>query len=153
MPKFTTVTALAVRWDGANIDTDQIIPARFLKFPRRDGYAKFLFHDLRFDAAGAPCAGFFLNQHPEGGIGILVAGENFGCGSSREGAVYALYDAGITCVIAPSFGDIFYNNAIKNFLLPIRLPPAPLATIREAVGEAGAVVTVDLQRQVISCRR
>ena len=131
MTPFTTLTGPVAVIARANVDTDQIIPARFLRKPRSAGYGRFLFAD----EPGSPV--------PEGAA-IVVAGENFGCGSSREGAVYALVDAGIRCVIAPSFGDIFAGNAAKNGLLTIELPEAALAAF-----QAGAPATVDLLAQEI----
>jgi 3-isopropylmalate/(R)-2-methylmalate dehydratase small subunit len=121
MTPFTTLAGEAVALDAANIDTDQIIPARFLRKDRSAGYENFLFHDLRKEP------GFPLNGHAPA---ILAAGANFGCGSSREGAVYALVDAGIRCVIAASFGDIFAGNAGKNGLLTILLPEQRVAALR-----------------------
>lgn len=119
MQPFTTLEGIAVRLPAANIDTDQIVPARFLRHPRKDGYARFLFHDQRFDAEGRPIPDFALNRPENAGATILVAGDNFGCGSSREGAVYALMDYGFRCVVAPSFGDIFRSNCHKNGVLPV----------------------------------
>ncbi len=116
MTPFTVLDGLAVAIDLPNVDTDQIIPARFLRKPRSAGYGGFLFHDLRDDNPAFAVAG----------AAVLVAGENFGCGSSREGAVYALVDAGIRCVVAPSFGDIFAANAGKNGLLTVTLPVAAI---------------------------
>jgi 3-isopropylmalate/(R)-2-methylmalate dehydratase small subunit len=121
MTPFTTLAGEAIALDGANIDTDQIIPARFLRKDRSAGYQNFLFRDLRDDPA------FPLNGHEPV---IIAAGANFGCGSSREGAVYALVDAGIRCVIAPSFGDIFAGNAAKNGLLTITLAEEQAAALR-----------------------
>jgi 3-isopropylmalate/(R)-2-methylmalate dehydratase small subunit len=129
-----------------NIDTDQIVPARFLRNPRRAGYAGYLFHDLRFDAAGAPVAEFVFNRPEHQGARILLAGHNFGCGSSREGAVYALADWGIRCVIASSFGDIFRNNCFKNGVLPVVLPDAVIETLAAADGP----LTVDLAAQTVA---
>ncbi|MGH7210113.1 MAG: 3-isopropylmalate dehydratase small subunit, partial [Acetobacteraceae bacterium] len=133
---FTVLRVPAVILDRANVDTDQIIPARFLRKPRGGGYNQFLFHDLRTAEPGFPLA---ATDNPA----ILIAGANFGCGSSREGAVYALVDAGIRCVIAPSFGDIFAANAAKNGVLTIALAPGEIAALIEAVGR-GAELTVDL---------
>jgi len=133
---FTVLRAPAVILDRANVDTDQIIPARFLRKPRGGGYNQFLFHDVRDAEPGFPLA---ATDNPP----ILIAGANFGCGSSREGAVYALADAGVRCVIAPSFGDIFAANAAKNGVLTIALPPGDIAALIEAVGR-GAELTVDL---------
>ena len=107
MSQFQNFRAIAAPIDGVNVDTDQIIPARFLKFDRASGYGKFLFHDLRFEMGGGERPEFILNREPFRAAGILVADENFGCGSSREGAVYALADFGIRVVVAPRFGDIF----------------------------------------------
>src|SRR5688572_20535587 len=120
MERFRTLTAMAAPIEIAHLDTDQIIPARFLRRLRSEGYGNFLFHDLRREGGG-----FALDKPDYAGAGILVTGENFGCGSSREAAVYALSDAGISCVIAPSFGDIFAANAAKNGLLAVVLP-API---------------------------
>src|SRR5580704_587226 len=115
MQRFTTLESVAVPMPQSNIDTDQIIPARFLQKLRKDGFGQYLFHDLAEDPA------FVLNQPAYKGAQILVAGKNFGCGSSRENAVWALFDHGFRVVIAPSFGDIFFNNCLKNGLLPIAL--------------------------------
>lgn len=122
MHAFTQLQGLAATIPGKNIDTDQIIPARFLKRSRTDpDYAKYLFHDLRFNESKLADPAFVLNQPAFSRTNILIADENFGCGSSREAAVYALEAFGIRAVIAPSFGDIFFNNCLKNGLLPIRL--------------------------------
>ena len=122
MRAFTQLQGLAATIPGKNIDTDQIIPARFLKRSRTDtDYAKYLFHDLRFNESKLADPAFVLNQPAFSRTNILIADDNFGCGSSREAAVYALEAFGIRAVIAPSFGDIFFNNCLKNGLLPIRL--------------------------------
>jgi 3-isopropylmalate/(R)-2-methylmalate dehydratase small subunit len=137
MSPFTSVTDRAVVIDRANIDTDQIIPARFLRKPRSAGYQNFLFHDepgIRQAVLGA---------------GVVLAGENFGCGSSREGAVYALVDAGVRCVIAPSFGDIFAGNAGKNGLLLLSFEETVTVPLRAALAQGG-MVTVDLTAQRIT---
>src|SRR5471032_2906523 len=118
MEKFTRITATACPLPAENIDTDQILPARYLKLPRKGEHGKVLFHDLRFDARGHEKADFALNKAPWREAKIIVGGRNFGGGSSREAAVYALYDYGVRCVIAPSFGDIFAQNSVKNGLLP-----------------------------------
>ena len=136
MTPFTTITARAATLDRANLDTDQIIPARFLRKPRSAGYGNFLFHDLA------------ILRDAVLGAGVLFTGSNFGCGSSREGAVYALIDAGVRCVVSPSFGDIFAGNAAKNGLLLVILPECATAVMRGAVGRGGTV-TVDLLNQVI----
>lgn len=140
---FTRVEGRAVPLALANVDTDQIIPARFLKRPRDGRYASYAFHDLRFDGHGVPRADFVLNDARFVGAEILVAERNFGVGSSREAAVYALAALGIRCVIAESFGDIFFANALKNFLLPVRLPAEVVASLR-ALAEAGVRFVVDL---------
>ena len=137
MTPFDTMTARAALIDGANVDTDQIIPARFLRKPRSDGYQTFLFHDM-------PAIRDAIR-----GAGVVLAGDNFGCGSSREGAVYALVDAGVRCVIAPSFGDIFAGNAGKNGLLLLALPEGQTAALRAALACGGAV-TVDLPGQCVT---
>ena len=150
MEKFQRVQATAVPIDSANVDTDQIIPARFLRKPRKAGTALFLFHDLRFNDDGSEKPAFVLNRPAFRGASILVAERNFGCGSSRENAVYALYDYGFRAVIAPSFGDIFYNNCFKNGLLPIVLPAAAAASLRAALNaKPGAQIAVDLAAQKV----
>lgn len=121
MRAFTTETSTAIAIPGVNCDTDQIIPGRFLKYDRADGYGRFLFHDIRRDREGRPDPAFPLNRPGAEAARILVVEDNFGCGSSREGAVYALVDHGIRALIAPGFGDIFFNNALKNGLVPVRL--------------------------------
>ena len=128
MKPFRTLDAIACPLPLSNVDTDQLIPARFMKRSRADGYGGFLLHDLRFDEAGAPKPDCPLNRPERQGAQILVARRNFGSGSSREAAVYALVDYGIACVIAPSFGDIFASNAVNNGLLP--------AIVSEDDGEA-----------------
>jgi 3-isopropylmalate/(R)-2-methylmalate dehydratase small subunit len=149
MPEpFVRVSGKAVPLDMANVDTDQVIPARFLKRPRDERYPTYAFHDLRFDENGAPRPDFVLNDPRFAAAEILVADRNFGVGSSREAAVYALAAIGIRCVIAESFGDIFHSNALKNFLLPVTLPGPVVAELR-ALAEAGAPITVDLEQQVV----
>jgi len=150
MQAFTHVRALAAPLEGRNVDTDQIIPARFLKKKRDEFYKNYLFHDLRFDEHGAPRPDFILNRPPFQGAQILVADENFGCGSSREGAVYCLADYGIRAILAPSFGDIFFNNCLKNGVLPIRLDAKVLAAIRQTLlnstqtNDSARDITIDL---------
>jgi 3-isopropylmalate/(R)-2-methylmalate dehydratase small subunit len=131
-----------------NLDTDQLIPARFMSQPRAEGYGGFLLHDLRRDPAGQPDPGFPLNRHP--GASILVAGRNFGSGSSREAAVYALVDAGIRAVVAPGFGDIFAANAVNNGLLPARVTAADIAALTSALDGGAAEATVDLETGTIT---
>jgi 3-isopropylmalate/(R)-2-methylmalate dehydratase small subunit len=146
MQTFTTLHAIAVPLDRANVDTDQILPARFLKKPRSAGYGAFLFHDERRRDPD-----FALDRPAFRGAAILVAARNFGCGSSREGAVYGLVDGGIRCVIAPSFGDIFAANAAKNGLLTITLPEAEVGKLRDRLRTApGARLMVDLPAETIT---
>jgi len=151
MQPFTQLTSDAVWLDMANADTDQIIPSRFMRTPRAQGYGGFLFHDLRFDAQGVPKVAFPLNAPAASEARIIVAGENFGCGSSREAAVYALADFGIRCLVAPSFGDIFRNNAFKNGILTIVLDKSEIEALRGASRQAGAGIRVDLAGQSIAC--
>jgi 3-isopropylmalate/(R)-2-methylmalate dehydratase small subunit len=151
MEKFVTLTAPACPLGLANVDTDQLIPARFMSRPRSAGYGGFLLHDLRFDEDGSS-RGFLLEMPRYQGAQILVNRRNFGTGSSREAAVYALWDFGIRCVIAPSFGDIFASNAVKNGLLPATVTPEnaeALIAALEAMEMPAA--TVDLQSMKIAC--
>jgi 3-isopropylmalate/(R)-2-methylmalate dehydratase small subunit len=150
MDKFTLLTATAAPLNVANVDTDKIIPARFLKTIKRTGLGKSLFADMRYNADGSEKADFVLNQPKYRHAEILVAGDNFGCGSSREHAPWALLDFGIRCVIAPSFADIFFNNCFKNGILPIVLPEEIVAELMEdaALG-TNARVTIDLAGQVV----
>lgn len=151
MEKFIRLTAKACPLALPNINTDQILPARYLKWPRSKGFGAVLFQDLRYDEQGNERSDFPLNRPVWRDAKILVAGRNFGGGSSREAAVYALYDAGITCVIAPSFGDIFAQNAVKNGLLTAILPETDTAELAAALAaEPGQLVNVDLDRQTIS---
>jgi 3-isopropylmalate/(R)-2-methylmalate dehydratase small subunit len=148
MEPFLRLNAVAAPMPVANVDTDQIIPARFLRKPRKAGYGQYLFHDLRFDDAGKERPDFVLNQTAYRGARILIADKNFGCGSSREHAVYALWDYGFRAVIAPSYGDIFYGNSLKNGFLPIVLPADVVAPMRDLVQQRpGAHVIVDLESQ------
>jgi 3-isopropylmalate/(R)-2-methylmalate dehydratase small subunit len=150
MQPFTSLTAKAAPLDIANVDTDQIIPKQFLKTVDRGGMGRGLFYDFRFDQSGASMPDFVLNQAKYADAGVLIAGENFGCGSSREHAAWALLDFGIRCVIAPSFADIFYNNCFQNGLLPVALPgPAVRALMDEAKG-GNHVFSVDLASQTVS---
>jgi 3-isopropylmalate/(R)-2-methylmalate dehydratase small subunit len=151
MEPFTRLDAVAAPMPVPNVDTDQIIPARFLRKSRKDGYGQYLFCDLRFDSDGKEKPGFVLNEAPYRGARILVADKNFGCGSSREHAVYALWDYGFRVVIAPSFGDIFFGNSFKNGFLPIVLPAEAAAELRGAVqAKPGARITVDLASQLVT---
>ncbi len=150
MEAFTTLTAAAAPLPLANVDTDKIIPARFLKTIKRSGLGVHLFDTLRYDRDGAERPDFVLNQEPYRHARILIAHENFGCGSSREHAPWALLDFGIRCVIAPDFADIFYNNCFKNGILPIRLPRAVVDGLMQDARLGGnARLTVDLARQVV----
>src|SRR5437868_4354293 len=145
MQPFTTLTSVAVPLDLVNVDTDRIIPARFLRRPRSEGYEKFLFHDLR---EGDP--GFALDRPEFRGAQILVAGENFGCGSSREGAVWALAGVGLRAWIAPSYGDIFFENSAKNGALAVVLPKERVAFFRNfLVQNPGAKIQIDLPAQTV----
>ena len=151
MQPFTTLTAVAAPIDLPNVDTDRIIPARFLRKPRGPEYAGWLFHDVRFDADGHEREDFVLNQVPFRDARILVAGDNFGCGSSREAAVWALDEYGIRVVIAPSLGDIFHENCGKNGLLAVILPRDAVAGLRAQLhASPGATVTVDLDRETVT---
>jgi 3-isopropylmalate/(R)-2-methylmalate dehydratase small subunit len=143
--------AVAAPLPMVNVDTDKIIPKQFLKTIKRTGLSKGLFYELRFDEAGRPKAGFVLDQPAYREAKILVAGANFGCGSSREHAPWALLDFGIRCVIAPSFADIFYNNCFKNGILPIALPQVQVDLLMDdAERGSNAVVSVDLESQTIT---
>ena len=150
MQPFTNLTAPACPLPMANVDTDQIIPARFMRRPRSEGYGNFLFHDLRHDVDGNK-RDFPVNDPAYAHAEVLIARRNFGCGSSREAAVYALADHGIKVVIAPSFGDIFSSNAIKNGLLPARVSEEDAERLLAAGEMAGArPVSVDLENQTIT---
>lgn len=149
--KFLTVEAVAVPLDRANVDTDAIIPARYLKTIKRTGLGEGLFHAWRYEADGSLRPDFPLNRPEYRGGQVLVAWENFGCGSSREHAVWALMDFGFRSVIAPSFSDIFHNNCFKNGMLPVTLPAAQVRFLIEAVQAApGARVRVDLPGQTVT---
>ena len=150
MEKFTVLTGVAAAMPMTNVDTDKIIPARFLKTIKRTGLGVHLFDTMRYDADGAERPEFVLNREPYRHAEILIAHENFGCGSSREHAPWALLDFGIRCVIAPDFADIFYNNSFKNGILPLRLPRATCDQLMEDSRLGGnARITVDLARQVV----
>lgn len=143
---FQRLEAVAAPIDWQNVDTDQLSPVRFLRRPRAEGYADILFHDLRFEAPGREKPDFVLNLPAFRAARILVADRNFGVGSSRESAVWALVDHGVRCVVAASFGDIFFNNAVKHGLLLIREDAAVLEAERRALHAApGATVGVDLE--------
>lgn len=148
MGGFTTHEGKAVLLALDNIDTDQLIPARFMSTPRSQGYGSYLLHDLRHDADGAPRTDFPLNAQPD--ASVLVAGRNFGSGSSREAAVYALVDAGFRAVIAPSFGDIFASNAVNNGLLPARVTAEDGETIAALLAEGPAEIGIDLETRQLA---
>jgi 3-isopropylmalate/(R)-2-methylmalate dehydratase small subunit len=150
MDKFTTLTAIAAPLPMANVDTDKIIPARFLKTIKRTGLGVHLFDTLRYDEDGREKPGFVLNQERYRKAQVLIAHENFGCGSSREHAPWALLDFGIRCVIAPDFADIFHTNTFKNGILPICLPREVCDQLMEdaKLGE-NARITIDLAEQVV----
>ena len=151
MEKFTKLTGIAAPLPMINVDTDKIIPKQFLRTIKRTGLSEGLFYEMRFDEAGQPKTGFVLDQPAYKDAQILVAGANFGCGSSREHAPWAILDAGIRCVIAPSFGDIFYNNCFKNGILPIQLPKEQVDLLMDdAERGANAVVGIDLEKQEIT---
>lgn len=151
MDKFTTLTGVAAPLPMINVDTDAIIPKQFLKTIKRTGLGKSLFHELRFHEDGSEKEDFVLNKPAYRNAEILVAGDNFGCGSSREHAPWALKDFGIKCVISTSFADIFYNNCFKNGILPIVLPQSEVEKLMDdAERGANAVITVDLESQTIT---
>jgi 3-isopropylmalate/(R)-2-methylmalate dehydratase small subunit len=150
MDKFTTLTGVAAPLKINNIDTDMIIPKQYLKTVKRTGLSAGLFSELRFDDAGKENPDFVLNKPAYRAAQILVAGDNFGCGSSREHAPWALLDFGIRCVISTSFADIFYNNCFKNGILPIKVSPQNLAKLMDdAERGANATLTVDLLAQEV----
>ena len=150
MTPFTDLHAKAAPLDLANVDTDQIIPKQFLKTVDREGLGRGLFYDLRFDGDGKPRADFVLNDPRYAGAGVLIAGENFGCGSSREHAPWALLDYGVRCVIAPSFADIFYGNCFQNGLLPVALPADAVRALMDEAKGGNHVFSVDLAAQSVT---
>ena len=152
MEIFVKLTGTACPINQSNLNTDQILPARYLKWTRAMGFGKVLFHDLRFDAEGREKSDFPLNKPAWRKPTIVVSARNFGCGSSREAAVYALYDFGVRCVIAPSFGDIFAGNAAQNGLLTAVVTDREAAEIMESLAQMPDLpVTVDLDQQTILC--
>jgi 3-isopropylmalate/(R)-2-methylmalate dehydratase small subunit len=150
MEKFTAHTGVVAVLDRDNVDTDQIIPKQFLKRIERTGYGDMLFFDWRFDAEGKPDLAFSLNAPQYAGASILLAGKNFGCGSSREHAVWALRDYGFRVVIAPSFADIFANNCVKNGVLTVALRPSEVVALKNRDAAGRFHLTVDLQKQEVS---
>ena len=150
MEKFVTLTGIAAYLPMINVDTDMIIPKQYLKTIKRTGLGEGLFAELRYDEAGDPLPDFVLHQKPYADAKILIAGENFGCGSSREHAPWALLDFGFRCIIAPSFADIFYNNCFKNGILPVVLPQSEIdKLIDDAARGDNARLTIDLEAQEI----
>ena len=151
MEKFTTLTGVAAPLPMINVDTDMIIPKQFLKTIKRTGLGRNLFDEMRYEPDGTEKPDFVLNRPAYRNAVILVTGANFGCGSSREHAPWALLDFGIRCVIAPSFADIFYNNCFKNGILPIVLPQEQVDKLMDdAERGANAIITVDLEKQEIT---
>ncbi len=151
MEKFTTLTGVPAPLPMINVDTDMIIPKQFLKTIKRTGLGKNLFHEMRYDENGNENPEFVLNKAAYRRASILIAGDNFGCGSSREHAPWALLDFGIRCIVAPSFADIFYNNCFKNGILPIRLPQDDIdKLLDDASRGSNATLTIDLENQTIT---
>lgn len=150
MKAFTKLDAKLAPLPLANIDTDQIIPKQFLKTVEREGLARGLFYDFRFDGDGKERADFVLNRPEFKGAGVLVTGDNFGCGSSREHAPWALMDFGIDCVIATSFADIFYNNCFQNGLLPVVLKAEQVQALMDEAKGGNHMATVDLEAQTVT---
>lgn len=151
MQPFRTLSAIAAPLPLSNVDTDMIIPKQFLRTIRRTGLGAALFYDMRTDAQGRATSGFVLDRPPYTKAKILIAGENFGCGSSREHAPWALLDFGLRCIIAPGFADIFYNNCFKNGILPIVLPHAEVDALMSAAQDSPETpVTVDLENQTVT---
>ncbi|MDP6350773.1 MAG: 3-isopropylmalate dehydratase small subunit [Alphaproteobacteria bacterium] len=151
MEPFRTLRGIAAPLRMINVDTDRIIPKQFLKTIKRTGLGRYLFNDLRFTPDGAEVPDFVLNRPAYRDARVLIAGRNFGCGSSREHAPWALLDYGIRCVIAPSFADIFFNNCFKNGVLPLILPEEQVAALMDQADQgANAVVAIDLESQQVS---
>jgi len=151
MEKFTTLSGVAAPLDMMNVDTDMIIPKLHLRTIKRTGLGKVVFDELRFHTDGSEKPEFILNQEPYRGAKILIAGDNFGCGSSREHAPWALLDYGIRCIISTSFADIFYNNCFKNGILPIAVAPAELKMLMaDAANRNNPEFTVDLEAKTIT---
>jgi 3-isopropylmalate/(R)-2-methylmalate dehydratase small subunit len=151
MEPFCILSGIAVPLDEANLDTNQLCPTRFNKVPKGPRFAEILLHDRRFNADDSEKPDYILNQEPYRRAVIAVAGRNFGIGSSRETAVFGLISFGIRCVIAPNFGDIFFNNALKNGLLPVRLPAETVDTLmQQLLKQRGAQLSVDLPNQLVT---
>jgi 3-isopropylmalate/(R)-2-methylmalate dehydratase small subunit len=151
MKKFTSLTAVAAPMDAINLNTDQLIPARFMRKPRDENYHLYLFHDLRFDETGAERPEFVLNLPAYRASRIIVGARNFGCGSSREAAVFALDANDLRAVVAPSYGDIFFNNCFKNGVLPVVLDELVVDGFRAELHAApGAQMSIDLESQTVT---
>lgn len=151
MQPFTTLKSIAAPLEMINVDTDIIIPKQFLKTVKRTGLGVSAFYNIRYDDDGAPLPGFVLNKPEYRGAHILITGENFGCGSSREHAPWALLDMGFRCIIAPSFADIFFNNSFKNGILPIALPQDQVDQLMDsAKNDPDGEIEIDLQNQTIT---
>lgn len=151
MTPFTVLNAKAAPLDMINVDTDIIIPKQFLKTVKRTGLGVSAFYNIRYDDAGEPLADFSLNKPEHQDAEILITGENFGCGSSREHAPWAILDMGFRCILAPSFADIFYNNSFKNGILPIELPQEQIDQLMDsAKEEPDALIEVDLEKQTLT---
>ncbi|HIJ43463.1 MAG: 3-isopropylmalate dehydratase small subunit [Rhodospirillales bacterium] len=151
MQKFTKLTGVAAPLPMINVDTDMIIPKQFLKTIERTGLGKSLFYELRYNEDGSEKTEFVLNKRPYRDAAILIAGDNFGCGSSREHAPWAILDFGIRCVIAPGFADIFFNNCFKNGILPIKLPQEKIDKLMEEAGKsANPTLAVELESQTVT---
>jgi 3-isopropylmalate dehydratase small subunit len=149
MTPFTRLDARAAPMNVANVDTDQIIPKQFLKTVEREGLGRGLFYDFRFNEDGTPKPDFVLNRPEYAGAGVLITGENFGCGSSREHAPWALLDCGIRCVIASSFADIFFGNCLNNGLLTVILPEDQVQALMDEAKGGNHLFTVDLEQQTV----
>lgn len=149
MTPFNHLDGRAAPLGVANIDTDQIIPKQFLKTVDREGLGKGLFYDLRFDAEGRENVDFVLNLPAYAGASVLITGDNFGCGSSREHAPWAMLDFGLRCVIAPSFADIFYNNCFNNGLLPVTLPEDQVHALMAEAKGGNHIFSIDLENQTV----
>lgn len=150
MEKFTKLTAISAPLPIINVDTDMIIPKQFLKTIKRTGLGANLFDEMRFTKDGEEISDFILNNEPYTKAGIIVSGANFGCGSSREHAPWALLDFGVRCIIAPSFADIFFNNCFKNGILPLQLPQEQVDILMQHASSSDPVLTVDLEEGLAS---
>ena len=151
MDAFTNLNAKAAPLEMINVDTDIIVPKQFLKTVKRTGLGVNAFYNIRYDDNGAPLADFSLNREEHQGAEILITGENFGCGSSREHAPWAILDMGFRCIIAPSFADIFFNNSFKNGILPIAIPQEQVDQLMASAKEnPDALIEVDLEKQTIT---